>query len=33
MDNYIEKAKLETTVMRENNIKRSNIILGDFVPK
>jgi hypothetical protein len=33
MDNYIEKTKIETTIMGENNIKRSNIILGDFVPK
>jgi hypothetical protein len=32
-DNYIEKAKIETIVMGENNIKISNIILGDFVPK
>jgi len=32
-DNYIEKAKIETTIMGENNIKINNIILGDFVPK
>jgi hypothetical protein len=33
MDNYIEKEKIETTIMGENNIKRNKIILGDFVPK
>jgi hypothetical protein len=32
-DNYIEKTKIETTIMGENDIERNNIIQGDLVPK